>query len=384
MIFFKCHSAKKELKEAIKYAELVRNMQCDTVPKKADEEMIAAIKSAKFTLRNTKDIAEITTATNLLQKLFSNEPWHKVFKNKFAENVEIFLVAVGVAMAFRTYFFEPFKIPTGSMQPTLYGIYSEEKSAPAFYEKGLLKYISWLITGTTYKEFRVKKSGTLSILPQKDPGYYTISIAGYHYNIPTDAAERIFKKHANEIRNGKFTLKKGDILWAGLVHSGDHLFVNRMSWNFRKPRRGDVMVFTTTGIQGLPPGTHYIKRMVGLPNETISIKDPTLFVNGTPVTEPKTIARICEKSHTTLGENGYNNYQGYRTIGTSAPAPSPNALRTPRNQITLSPTEYLGMGDNTLNSYDGRYWGAVPESNLVGPASFVFWPFTSKRLGLIK
>ena len=53
------------------------------------------------------------------------------------------------------------------------------------------------------------------------------------------------------------------------------------------------------------------------------------------------------------------------------------------DRLTLGAREYLGMGDNTMNSYDGRYWGAVPQKNLVGPALFVYWPYYD-RWGLIR
>ena len=58
-------------------------------------------------------------------------------------------------------------------------------------------------------------------------------------------------------------------------------------------------------------------------------------------------------------------------------------MRTGDDAIALGADEYLGMGDNTGNSYDGRYWGAVPAKKLLGPGAFVYWPFTSKRFGII-
>jgi hypothetical protein len=56
--------------------------------------------------------------------------------------------------------------------------------------------------------------------------------------------------------------------------------VNRWLWNFRHPRNGDVMIFSTTGINGLAQGTHYIKRMCGTPGDTVQIVKPDLFING--------------------------------------------------------------------------------------------------------
>ena len=52
--------------------------------------------------------------------------------------------------------------------------------------------------------------------------------------------------------------------------------------------------------------------------------------------------------------------------------------------MTLKADEYYAMGDNSFNSFDSRYWGPVPERNLLGPATVVYWPFTSPRFGWIR
>ena len=77
-------------------------------------------------------------------------------------------------------------------------------------------------------------------------------------------------------------------------------------------------------------------------------------------------------------------YAGYQTIGAvGSGVDYEPALRSAADQITLGPDQYYALGDNTGNSRDSRYWGPVPERNLLGPAAIVYWPFTSPRRGVI-
>jgi signal peptidase I len=123
----------------------------------------------------------------------------------------------------------------------------------------------------------------------------------------------------------------------------------------------------------LPAGTHYIKRLVGMPGERISIDPPWLKVNGEKVMEPESIARIARQ------EDGY---AGYQLVHFRALTTSRYALRKPSDFVPVEAHRYFVLGDNTRNSKDGRYWGTVPESNMVGPAWVVYWPFSS-RWGVI-
>ena len=137
---------------------------------------------------------------------------------------------------------------------------------------------------------------------------------------------------------------------------------------------------SSTGQEG---GTHYVKRLCGIPGDTLSIQDSQLIVNGKPATE-WTIQRVA---------SGKPPYQpcGYVAL------PAPLSLLDGRAYITEGGTvhlsndskrpylrEYVALGDNSTreNSFDSRYWGPVRQYNIVGPASFCLWPFTS-HWGLI-
>jgi hypothetical protein len=72
-------------------------------------------------------------------------------------------------------------------------------------------------------------------------------------------------------------------------------------------------------------------------------------------------------------------YAGYQLAG----GKGAEYLSSSTDAIKLRADQYLGFGDNTMNSYDSRYWGPVPETSLVGPAWLVYWPI-SARWGLVK
>ena len=230
-----------------------------------------------------------------------------------SENVEVLLVAVIVAMAVRSFFLQPFKIPTGSMQPTLYGIIQE----------------------------RVDGDGQPSF--------------------PRRIAELLFL--------GK-SYNRG-----GVTARGDHIFVDRFTYHFRKPHRGEVIVFDTANIPGIPEssrGKFYIKRLIGLEGDTIQIQPPCVVVNGSILDGRPAFKRIYSKSE------GYHGY----TVPDPRTFPPPQAIRSADDVYKVPPRQLFALGDNSPNSQDGRYWGAVPMKDLVGKAVFVYWPFT-KRFGLI-
>ena len=96
-----------------------------------------------------------------------------------AEWFDVLVSALAVAFCFRAYYYEPFRIPTGSMQPTLYGIHAEDAPGPSAWDKGPLRLLKWCVTGETYQEVRVRNPGVVSqYLPSAKPGYVSLIVNG--------------------------------------------------------------------------------------------------------------------------------------------------------------------------------------------------------------
>ncbi len=345
-------------------------------------------------LRGAIDGRDAAAAGELMSRLNPPKPFPAV-----REMLDVFVVAISVAMAFRAYWFEPFNIPTGSMQPTLYGIHStpaRPEDATVF-DMQPFRFFKWAVTGRRFVTVKAPCSGQMRLEPL-NTGMCAVSVSGrLAGEVPMDAVatagrkETVFGSDGAPVEyvrrvpgalrgpDGGFSaaagdrVKEGQVLWCGVVEPGDFLFVNRFAWNFARPRRGEVMVFNTTGVAGLMPKTHYIKRMTGLPGENIAIDQPDLIVDGLPVREPERIGQISRREKFA---DWAPPYAGYLNEG--------EVLGAPGSSLTLGADEYFACGDNQANSYDSRFWGPVPGANLVGRASFVFWPFTSPRWGFIK
>lgn len=316
------------------------------------------------------------------------------------EWLDILVVSISVAMAFRAYFYQPFNIPTGSMQPTLYGNHSEA-CAPedaTFWDRGPQKWLKWALTGAMFEHYRAPFGGRLQFRPT-NTGYYSMHVvqpgtgkASKGMLVPTDVlhpretGDGPYRGTVLELPNGLrpgMEVEKGRSLWSGYVVTGDFLFVNRWLWNFRHPRRGDVMVFSTTGIEGLQQGTHYIKRMTGTPGEELGIQAPRLIVNGVAVEEPRRIGQIARREK--FCEEAYP-YAGFAVSGmegTQYDVPGKTLARE-NDRVKLGEAEYYACGDNSPSSYDSRYWGPVPAANLRGIAGGVFWPIVNHRWGGIE
>jgi signal peptidase I len=298
------------------------------------------------------------------------------------ENVEVVLVALVVAMGVRAYLLQPFKIPTGSMQPTLNGItvrpVTDRERAwwyraiafPLFGER-ILRYtaegdgrIEWAREAKLNPLHYGGARGFFNFLPMDATEF---SVGGARYWFP--AERRKFEADVlNRLGPGARPLldpvreyRRGEVLLECVVQSGDQLFVDRLSYHFRKPRRADVFVFETHDIPVSMPGDFYIKRLAGVPGDTLEIHDPRLWVNGGPAKEPA-FERVASCR------------EGYR--GYTSRAYGQQFLKGPGDPKTLGPSDYFALGDNSFASADSRMWGVVPRKNLVGRGWFVYWPFT--------
>jgi signal peptidase I len=301
------------------------------------------------------------------------------------ENIEVLLVTGAVVMALRTFFFQPMAIPSGSAQPTLWGIMSEDlRGQPdSVIPRGIDRWIRSAWSGEHYVELKARTSGPLTrvdppklVIPfVKKQTLYIGNTPHTLWFPPDDLVARANLRPDMQFRAGEDIVKLR-------YSSGDHLFVNRMTYNFRHPRRGEIIVFESDHLAGLIQNTHYIKRLVGLPGERVRIGDDRhVVINGQRL-----------DASTPFFENLYSfdpglpprkdHYSGHAN-GTIAAQHGlhPSIARLFPDAATeyrVPDGCYLPFGDNTLNSADGRSWGVVPEQLVIGKAGFVFWPITSR------
>ncbi len=333
---------------------------------------------------------------------FAANKWLKPYPNAmWRENVEVLLVAVAVAMSIRTFFLQPFKIPTGSMQPTLYGVTSQNLIGnPNFKVPTGWERVKKWFEGVSYVHVVAESDGVIDrISPIKRFLIFNIEQTFWIDNVPhtiwfpPDFGEAPPGEAPLAYRagwTGGHLYHRGDEVVNFRVSAGDHLFVDRFTYNFCQPKRGEIIVFETAGIAGLPQDEFYIKRLVGLGGETLSIKQDyevgnvprfgvvpvgRLVVNGQPLSASTPhFENLYGFAGVRPGEKKLeyqeNHYFGHAMLEALAPG----------NSFLVETNHYFAMGDNTFNSLDSRYWGDFPSDRVIGKSCFVYWPIT-KRFG---
>ncbi len=131
-------------------------------------------------------------------------------------------------------------------------------------------------------------------------------------------------------------------------HNGEYLFVEKVSYKIKTPRRGDTIVFRYPR----DPRYNYIKRIVGLPGEVLQIRDGNVFVNGASLREDYI-------------------YPGQETIV--------DGNKDLQYEITLENKQYFVLGDNRQHSSDSREWGPLEEKHIIGRSTLVLYPQSSFR-----
>ena len=164
------------------------------------------------------------------------------------------------------------------------------------------------------------------------------------------------------------TLKGNRMDGDGEIVPGDQVWVNRLAYRSHEPQRGDVVVFKTAGIPHVQQNTYFIKRVAGLPGETVGIEPPHLVVDEERILEPSVFREIAAR------KNGHCGYMTAQSFGAQT-----FLLTSPTNRITLGADEYLMLGDNSANSFDGRYWGPVKRQSIIGKAEIIYAPADRKR-----
>jgi signal peptidase I len=351
-----------------------------------------------------------------------------------AENVEFFLVASIVILGLRGFFIQPMVIPTNSMWPTYYGLTAENfpqgTTAP-----GILSRLGrFAAFGAVREEIDAPVSGEVSVpvvldgtgqphllpatvdgrkwlvLPDKQSEYTLyVGESAAKIRLPADfhdfdkvVWDTFFPKehpfheqwdlmaHGGRLRRVSVdagqgrsyyvyllptgrSVNAGDALVLFDVMKGDMVFVDRVSYQFVPPRVGSAFVFETGHIPGFMalgfPDEYLIKRIAGKSGDNLEIRPPVLYRNGSPADGAVAFAANAQQVAP---------YGGYLN------APEGRGIYLLPGQLAVVPDHmYMALGDNSAISEDSRYWGFVPEKEVIGRPLFIYYPFT-RRWGLAR
>ena len=151
------------------------------------------------------------------------------------------------------------------------------------------------------------------------------------------------------------TLVPGDKIFVSKITFGSKIPFTKMRFSgLRKPKRGEVVVFVPPCEEEKPwyERKQYIKRLIGIGGDHILIKDGNIYLDGKIVVDPR------------IAKNYYYNQGDYG------------------KEIVVPEGGYFFLGDNSISSYDSRFWGIVDERGIVGRAILIWWPL--KRVGMIE
>ena len=295
------------------------------------------------------------------------------------ENCEVLLVAIVLAIGIRAYFIQPFKIPTGSMEPTLNGITAHKIPVGQPMPGVLDKTWRYFLQGRTYVDaVSAVDDRVVGLQPETRLLLfkYTRILCESGRSYLVYAPPETLRGDPNGDGFGVYptrSYRAGQPIARGYVNTGDQVFVDKFTYHFRNPRRSDVFVFNTAGITGIQmnepdvKSQFYIKRLGGVPGDHLRIAQPNLYING-PLASEAGFQRVMTR------KNGYRGYSNFTTFV---------YLTTPDEEYTVPEHSYFALGDNSFNSSDSRKWGQVPGENVVGRGLFVYYPFTS-HWGLVR
>jgi signal peptidase I len=389
---------KKVAKELLQSARKVYDYRRDLIPEGRLAELDKAASEVEGLMRDkaTKEaplVAAIDQLDTLLRKI-GGKIYPKTFWN---DNLEVALVAAIIVIGIRTFFFQPFIIPTNSMYPTYSGmkavVYEDKNDAPSM----LAKTFRFLTLGAKHKALIAQNGGAVQLVNVRQVkgkkwfflptvlNEYTLLVGGVPHKIllPADfdissAIEESFPNWDGVGGNLNASVSAGETILRFDITLGDALFVDRLSYHFKRPEAGDPFVFRTGEIPGIEGGAgnvvdkYYIKRIGGVGGESLEIKNGALLVNG----EPRSEVEAFE-----LNERQEGDYKGYVYPTQNDPSNPPQLLTAPGVTAELPTGTFVALGDNSANSLDSRYWGYVPEKSVIGKAIFIYYPFT-KRWGL--
>ncbi len=411
----------------LELAERVWHYRRDVITASESAELARLREGLKQLLKANADAARLKLGIESLEASLRKCGGAIYPKTAVTENVEFFLVAAIVILGIRTYFVQPFKIPTNSMWPTYYGMTAENLPPGSAAPGPLERVFRFAAFGAERKEavaphdgrvslaffnryqvaYTLYKTRTWLIIPTKVK-QYTFYVDGdsVAVRVPQDFGDSEFRSLVISTFFG--SAAAFDAYWEGMQRSGelaqdkvirfdegsedfrrvvelplpgnaragqpilrfdrltgDQLFVDRVSYNFVRPKVGQGFVFRTGNIPGIGLDEYYIKRLVGQPGDLLEVRSPVLYRNGVPISGAEAFRLNAERVAP---------YGGY-TYG--------NTLYDARflfkgETLTVPPGGFFAMGDNSANSSDGRVWGFVPEKDVVGRPLCIYYPFTRR------
>jgi signal peptidase I len=409
----------------LEVAERVYHFRRDLLPAAQLDELQARRGELKAQVKERAPAEKLKLGIERLEEVLRRTGGPIYPKTALVENVEFFLVAAIVILGIRTYFVQPFKIPTNSMWPTYNGMTAEVFKTPAeepgvaavagravafgawphrldapadgevlipLYGPGSRGHVwarivpgrSWFVIPTDVREYHLLVGDrTVSVkLPMDfdfDWAVYEAFLSrGEPFSPPVMEAE--VKRRMDEgsvvkvsaggreltcIRTGK-RVRAGERVMSFDEMTGDNLLVDRVSYHFVRPSVGNGFVFRTGNIPDIVRAVgdqYYIKRLVGIPGDTLEVRAPALFRNGGPVAGSVAFDANAKRA------DGY--------LGYTNPEPKRFGARLKSGDVLTVPEgKYFAMGDNSPNSEDSRFWGFVPGADVVGRPIFVYYPLT--------
>ena len=368
--FFRRRKFKKQLKELIN--GVTYRLDCD------DDILDAKTKSAlqdvreelkKYAARRSlSDQAAVNVCENRLEPLMPKNDLPRKIRNF----LDVLVVACTVAGGIRALYIQPFRIPTSSMQPTLFGIHYVDREASRPFMGSLTR--SLMPVQASNAQVKVRSDGMVSTQYRMRSSNIISTVSDFKigpetYTVPGDYLSQVLRY----LPRPKPFYQAGDTFCDGWLSTGDHVFVERFSLFFRPFKRGDVIVFNTEGISSPTQplgGFYYITRLVGLPGDTLQISDNILMIRPKGEKEFRPAWEFSDAFKKVYSLKG--GYQGHKADG----------LLSLGGELTVPEGHFFALGDNTNFSLDGRNWGFIPRRNMVGLAVMIFWP-VSRRWGIV-
>lgn len=301
---------------------------------------------------------------------------HLTKKNFFASAKKMYIwTAAGISLgAFVAYFLLNFMAKNGVQG----GISGSTFSIIIGVSFGIFAYYAYQIR----KGKEGEKKVYLSVMDWAETVYF----AAFFASVVMFFFAQAFKIPSASMRN---TLLEGDNLFINKITYGVRLpFMNTKLLKFNDIKRGDVIIFTfpakdrnQINCGETQYGRDFVKRVIGLPGDTVEVKNKQVFING--VLQPQQPYEIYIDHERTeqpmpLTSEQYQNIWENRELEDYFGL----YLRDYFGPVTIPQGSYLAMGDNRDASCDSRFWGPVPEKNIKGKAWFIHWPLS--RAGMIK